>query len=392
MLYKYQALSNEGRKTTGVIHADSLDTAKELLRAEELMVIDVQVYHEKKNNIKLSSTILLDFTRMLGQLLEAGIPLYESIVIIEDKYRHHRFHPLFIDLCDELKVGVSLSQALAKYPQSFDPIYVAMVKAGEQTAALSKVFEELCLLLQRQQKLKKQLVSAAAYPLFLAGFSVFIFLALLLFVIPSMKALFDGRVLHPITQFVFAASDIAVHQGAWIGLTLALAITLIVVILRKPTSRERIDGWLLQLPFFKHFIQEAATVRFCRTASLLLSGGVPILQALNLSRFVMKNRHLENVITEAEKGVSEGKTLSGQLAQYPFIPTLVPRMLSIGEETGKTAFMLQSIANICEEDLEKKLQQTVSFLQPALLLLLGLIIGIVLLSILIPLTDVGAVP
>ena len=105
----------------------------------------------------------------------------------------------------------------------------------------------------------------------------------------------------------------------------------------------------------------------------------------------MKNRLLENVIAEAEQKVTEGKTLSGELAQSPFIPSIVPRMLSIAEETGKTAFMLQSIANICEENLEKKLQQVVAFLQPALLLILGLIVGIVLLSILIPLTDVGSV-
>lgn len=390
VLYQYQALSDAGKRMSGVINADSLDAAKEFLHAEELMVIDVQIYQEKKKNIKLSPSTLLDFTRMLGQLLKSGIPLYESLVIIEEKYRQNRFHPLFVDLCDELKTGSPLSQALAKYPQNFDPIYIAMIKAGEQTAALARVFDELCQQLQRQQKLKKQLVSAAAYPLFLAGFCVVVFLSLLLFVIPSMKSLFEGRSLHPITQIVFAASDIAIHYGAWIGLTILFVATGFMTLLQRSTSREKIDSLLLRTPILNHFIREAATVRFCRTASLLLSGGIPILQTLNLSRSVMKNRLLENVIADAEQKVSEGKTLSGELAQSPLIPTIVPRMLSIAEETGKTAFMLQSIANICEENLEKKLQQAVAFLQPALLLTLGLIVGIVLLSILIPLTDVGS--
>jgi general secretion pathway protein F/type IV pilus assembly protein PilC len=390
VLYKYQALSDAGKRMSGVINADSLDAAKEFLHAEELMVIDVQIYQEKKKNIKLSPSTLLDFTRMLGQLLKSGIPLYESLVIIEEKYRQNRFHPLFVDLCDELKTGSPLSQAFAKYPQNFDPIYIAMIKAGEQTAALARVFDELCQQLQRQQKLKKQLVSAAAYPLFLAGFCVVVFLSLLLFVIPSMKSLFEGRSLHPITQIVFAASDIAIHYGAWIGLTILFVATGFMTLLQRSTSREKIDSLLLRTPILNHFIREAATVRFCRTASLLLSGGIPILQTLNLSRSVMKNRLLENVIADAEQKVSEGKTLSGELAQSPLIPTIVPRMLSIAEETGKTAFMLQSIANICEENLEKKLQQAVAFLQPALLLTLGLIVGIVLLSILIPLTDVGS--
>jgi len=375
----------------GVINADSLDAAKEVLRSQELMVIEVHVYEEKRKNVKLPFSTLLDLTRMLGQLLKSGIPLYESLIIVEEKYRNHRFHALFVDLCDELKTGVPLSQALAKYPQSFDPIYIAMIKAGEQTAALSGVFDELCQLLQRQQKLKKQLVSAAAYPLFLAGFCVVVFLALLLFVIPSMKALFEERSLHPITQIVFATSDIAINYGAWIGFATLFVIAVTITIFRRPASREKIDGLLLRAPILNNFIREAATVRFCRTASLLLSGGIPILQTLTLSRSVMKNRLLENVIADAEQKVSEGKTLSGELAQSPFIPSIVPRMLSIAEETGKTAFMLQSIANICEENLEKKLQQVVAFLQPALLLILGLIVGIVLLSILIPLTDVGSV-
>ena len=129
VLYKYQALSDAGKRMSGVINADSLDAAKEFLHAEELMVIDVHIYQEKKKNIKLSPSTLLDFTRMLGQLLKSGIPLYESLVIIEEKYRQNRFHPLFVDLCDELKTGSPLSQALAKYPQNFDPIYIAMIKA-----------------------------------------------------------------------------------------------------------------------------------------------------------------------------------------------------------------------------------------------------------------------
>jgi general secretion pathway protein F/type IV pilus assembly protein PilC len=390
-LYRYQALSNTGKTISGVIDADSLTSAKERLRKEQILVVDLALFKEKQKEITLPFSFLLDFTRMLGQLLRAGIPLFESLVIIEEKYHHHRFHPLLMDLCDALKTGFSLSEAFRKYPQSFDPIYIAMVHAGEQTAALPTVFEELCGLLLRQQKLKKQLFSAAAYPLFLGTFCVFVFLALLLFVIPSMKNLFDGRALHPITKFIFGASDFVSTEGHWITASVLLLASLIVFTIRHPKLREKLDSFMLKLPFIGEFLREAATIRFCRTSSLLLAGGLPILQTLQLSRHVMKNKLLEEVIVNAQQKVSEGKALSEELKASPLIPTIVPRMLAIAEETGKTAFMLQTISNICEENLEKKLQQFTAFLQPALLLLLGLIVGLVLLSILIPLTDVGSV-
>jgi general secretion pathway protein F/type IV pilus assembly protein PilC len=390
MLYRYQALSNTGKKISGVIDADSLHSAKEKLRKEQILVVDLDLFQEKKKEITIPFPFLLDFTRMLGQLLRAGIPLFESLVIIEEKYHHHRFHPLLMDLCDCLKTGLSLSEALRKYPKSFDPIYVAMVHAGEQTASLPAIFEELCGLLQRQQKLKKQLFSAAAYPLFLGSFCVLVFMALLLFVIPPMKNLFEGRELHPITRFVFGASDFVMNQGSSLAIGILLFLTLIAVALRHPVFRHKLDNVILRLPFIGGFLREAATIRFCRTSSLLLSGGLPILQTLQLSRHVMKNRLLEEIIVNAEQKVSEGKPLSQELKASPLIPSIVPRMLAIAEETGKTAFMLQNIANICEENLEKRLGQFTAFLQPALLLLLGLIVGLVLLSILIPMTDVGS--
>lgn len=391
VLYRYEALSDAGKKVSGVIDAESLSSAKEKLRAARVLVVDLKTFEKKKKEIPLPSPLLLDLTRMLAQLLRAGIPLYESLVIVEEKYRRHRFHPLLIDLCDSLKAGLSLSESLKHYPETFDPIYIAMVHAGEQTASLPIVFEELCALLHRQTKLKRQLMSAAAYPLFLGSFCVVVFFALLIFVIPSMKNLFEGKALHPITQLIFGASDFVIAHGIALAICFAFSILGIAALLKQPRLRAYGDRLILKTPFLKDFVIEAATIRFCRTASLLLSGGLPILATLRLSCRVMKNRLLEAVIAQAELKVSEGQPLSHILRDSSLIPPIVPRMLSIAEETGKTAFMLQNIANICEENLEKKLQQLSTFLQPALLLLLGLIVGLVLLAILIPLTDVGSI-
>lgn len=370
----------------GVIDAESQAAAKEKLRLLKITAFDLASFERKE--LKLPFAVLLDFTRMMGQLLFAGIPLFESLVILEEKYRRY---PLFIDLCDSLKAGQLLSDTLKHYPQTFDPIYVAMVHAGEQTAALPSVFEELSALLQRQKKLKNQLIAAATYPLLLGSFCIVVFFALLLFVIPSMKNLFEGKALHPITKVVFGASDFVIGHGLFLICGFAALLTGLILFLKSRRCKAFLDRSLLKLPLIGTFIKEAASIRFCRTASLLLCGGLPILTTLRLSARVMKNQLLEAAIHSAENAVSQGKRLSFALRLSPLIPSIVPRMLSIAEETGKTANMLQNIANICEEKLEKELQQLTAFLQPVLLLFLGLIVGLVLLSILIPLTDVGSI-
>ena len=206
-IFKYIALNASGKKIRGVIDADSLTLAKDRLRREEVMVTTLKQVEKRRASSNLDANMLLAFTRELGQLLSAGLPLYESLITIEEKYRRHKVHTLLLDLCDRLKSGEQLSKILESYSKSFDVIYIAMVQAGEKTGALPWVFEQLHQLLQRRQKLKKQLVTATAYPAFLGCFCLVVITALFLFVIPSMQELFEDRKLHPLTQSVLAISQ-----------------------------------------------------------------------------------------------------------------------------------------------------------------------------------------
>lgn len=389
-LYRYKALSEQGRKISGVIDADSFITAKERLRKEQVMVTDLEALEEKRKEISLPPPLLLDFTRALGQLLRAGLPLYESLVTIEEKYRKHKVHALFLDICDHLKCGSSLSAALKLYPKSFDEVYISMVKAAEQTGSLATIFDQLSQLIARQQKLRKQLVSAITYPAFLASFCVLIIFALLFYVVPTMGDLFEGRALHPLTQTVLSLSQFVRHYSIALFSGLILGVLLLTYALRKKEGRLFLQRLSLKIPLLKTLVLQSALVRFCRSFSILLAGGVPLLDSLRLSRKVMNNLLLEQVIENAEKKIVEGKPLSAELKTSPLIPALVIRMLAISEETGNVAPMLQNIADIYEEELEKNLLQLTTLLQPILLMTLGLIVGVVLLSILIPLTDVGS--
>ncbi|NGX36964.1 MAG: Type II secretion system protein F [Chlamydiae bacterium] len=388
-IFRYKALTETGKNIIGVIDADSYDLAKERLRREKILVTGLFAI-EQRSEITLNSSMLLAFTRELGQLLNAGLPLYESLLTIEEKHRRHRCHPLFLDLCDRLKGGDSLSTILNSYSKSFDAIYISMVQAGERTGSLAWAFQQLHELIGRRQKLKKQLLAAMAYPAFLGGFCFLVIIGLLLFIIPSMQELFEGRQLHPLTQLVVNLSQFLKNSYISLFLTNTVLILGLIYFFKRPGGRMRFQRVLQKIPIVKTVLLQAALIRFCRSSSILLIGGVPLLSALTTARKAMKHSLLEKAIKKAEKHLVEGKSLSGELRQSPHIPALVTRMIAIAEETGKLPEMLQSLSDIYDEELERSLTQITTFLQPALLVILGGIVGLVILSILLPLTDVSS--
>lgn len=388
-LFRYRALTETGKKIAGVIDADSLDLAKERLRRDQILVTQLDSVQNRRE-VSLSPQMLLTFTRELGQLLNAGLPLYESLLTIEEKYRKTRSHPLFLDLCDRLKGGHKLSAILKTYPKTFDAIYISMVEAGEKTGALSWAFDQLYELIERRQTLKKQLTAAMAYPAFLGVFCFLVVIGLLLFVIPSMQELFEGRRLHPLTQLVLTWSQFLQSNFLLILLTIALGATVVTSYFKRSKGRYALQCALQKIPLVKTILLQAALIRFCRSSSILLSGGVPLVQALTTSRKAMKHPLLEEVIENAETQIVEGKPLSQLLRKSSRIPPLVARMLSIAEETGKMPDMFKNLSDIYDGELERSLGHITTFLQPALLILLGGVVGLVILSILLPLTDVSS--
>lgn len=389
-LFRYQALTSSGKKVTGVIDADSFEVAKERLKKERIMVIQLTDFTNRTKEIVLSSKLKLSFTRELKQLLKAGLPLYESLLTIEEKYRKTRVHPLFLDLCDQLKSGHSLSSALENYPKTFDPIYLAMIKAAEQTGSLPQIFDQLATMISKQQKLKKTIMAAITYPAFLASFCFIVVNALLFFVIPSMSPLFEGRDLHPFTSFVFSVSKFACDHVLSIFTLLFVSIASLILFLKGKKGRLHVERLLLKTPFISTFIVQAALVRFCDALSSLITGGIPLLEAIRLSKKTLKSDSFETLMTQTEKSVAEGESFTAEMKRSALMPTLVIRMLSLSEETGDMAPMLKNIAEIYEDEVEKNIAQATAILQPALLLTLGLIIGAVLLSLLIPLSDTSS--
>lgn len=387
-LFKYEALAISGKRMRGTIDADSLALAKDKLKRQDVYVTKLTPFGKHSRELFLTPAMRIAFTRDLASLLRSGLPLYESLVTIEEKYRGHKSHPLFLSISDRVKKGEHLSEALAAYPKSFDRVYIAMIRAAEETARLEEVFNELALLTSKTERLKKQVTTAMIYPTFLLAFAFIVITALMFFLIPSMQDLFEGRTLHPVTMSVLAVSHFLTAHQVTIAISLLLTVLLIAYVVKRRLFFDQVS---LALPLIKRIKTQMVCLRFSRVLSVLLKSGVPLLDALVLAKQVLLSQPFEAVIEKAKKKIVEGGKLSDELKSSPLFPNLFVRMLQVSEEAGNLPDMLKNIADIYEEDLEKSLSRFTTLIQPVMLLVLGFFVGIILLSVLLPLTDVSSI-
>jgi general secretion pathway protein F len=389
-LYQYQYVDAMGKRKTGSIEAQGDREAKQKLREQGVLVTQLQTKGKINKRQNFKGDALLAFTVQLSQLINAGVPLYESLIAIEEQSRGDSYHRVILSLCEQIRAGTSLSAAMAAYPESFDKLYCGMVAAGEAVGAVGPVLEKLSQFLARSIKLKKQIMTAMIYPGILGGFSLLIIGVLLGFVVPSLEGIFAERKLNGFTNAVLGLSHL--FRAYW-WLYFPAAIGLLVLgawNLRSATGRLWLEKIVLKIPVLSTLVIQTAVARFCRTMGTLLQGGLSMIDALRISRNIMRNVVLEKEIQAAEGRIIEGHSLSQELKRSAYFPQLVSRMLAVGEESGASVVMLNRIAEMYEGEIEKTLDRLMAMAQPIILIVMGLIIGTVLLAILLPLTDVSS--
>lgn len=388
-LYHYQAIESSGKKRKGFIEADTEKEAKLKLRDQGIFLTHLSSKGELSSKQNLKSSDLSNFTLLLSQLISSGIPLYESLLALEEQMRGAKSHRIILSLAEQVKGGARLSQAMQTFPDSFDPLYTSMIAAGESGGHLSDVLEKLNQLLIKREKLKKELMTAMIYPAILAGFALLVITVMLTFVIPSIEGIFSEGKLNGFTRFVIDASQFF-RKKAWIYLpVIAGLITLFYFQLKKPKVKDWIFNQLLKTPIIGKIMVQSSLCRYCRTLSSLTTGGVPLVEALKLSRATLQNPLMEEEMVRVEGRIIEGSRLSYELNQSIYVPKLVPRMVAIGEEAGKLPEMLNKVADIYEEELDKAIKRALALMQPVILLVMGAIIGLILIAILLPLTDLS---
>ncbi|MGL4347882.1 MAG: type II secretion system F family protein [Chlamydiales bacterium] len=389
-LYKYHAINENQKKQSGIIDAESHIDALEFLNKKKILTIDLNPYIWKPKSITLSRKELLFFTQDLSQFLWAGLPLYESLLALEERYQNTKNHAFFLHLCNQIKQGRALSQILSDFPKSFDVIYISMVGAAEKSGKLGQIFKELSVMINKSDAFKKKITAALTYPIFLITFCCIVLYGLFFFLIPSMQELLQGRNLHPVTEVVLQISQFLQKYKRTLGVGLLSTAIAIFCFFRSTIGKLNWQRFSLHIPFLKTLITESVLVRFCNTLSVLLESNVPLIESLDYSKRVMNHSIFQSVIDKVETSIIEGNKLSTEISKSKLFPSMAIRMIEVGEQVGNIGEMLQNIAQIYEKNLERTLQKITVLLQPILLLFLGIVVGTILLSVLLPLTDMSS--
>ena len=336
---------------------------------------------------KITPRILENFTRLLSSLLAAGVPFSRALVIIHReaaepvaKAKWKEIHDLVID-------GMSLSDAMARSPETFPRVYVAMVEAGETGGFLDVVLAQIADFQSREKELKGKVMTALMYPAILLFLAVGVLIFLLVFFIPRFQLVFQGfnAELPLITRMIVGVSDAVRNYGLFIGAALVVAFISLRSWFRSEAGRRAWEGYILRVPTIGPLLAQFAMARFCRMLGTLLGAGVPLINALNVARRSIGNQILVDAVSDSIDRVKEGKALGKSLAQNrALFPGAIVEMISVAEESGKLDAELLRIANTTEGDLDRQLKAVVALAEPVMLFVIAALIGTIFIGMVIP--------
>lgn len=400
--YEWRGLTTAGKKVRGVRDADSPKVLRQVLRRDGIMVTDVEVefagqsIHKRSINIKKfwDRTTVLDIallTRQLATLLKSAIPLVEAITALSDQVEKPDLKRALVQVRDKVNEGSGFADALKLHPNLFSVLYVNMVAAGEASGTLEVVLGRLADFLEGQARLKSKVGGALAYPAFMALMGVVIIAVMMTVVVPKVTAIFEDfkQALPWYTRVLIFISRVFADYW-WLLLILTVGgVWFFRRWLRTPHGRSRWDHWMITWPLIGKLNLMVAVSRFARTLSTLLAGGVPVLSAMEITRNVIENKELEEVVETARLSIREGESLAAPLKRSGKFPPLVTHMIAVGERSGQLEAMLDNVAVAFEGQVESRLTAMTSLLEPMMIVLMGGISGAIAFSILMPLMRIN---
>jgi len=334
------------------------------------------------------------FTQDLATLLEAGLPVDRALSVLIDVAEKKQLKDIIADVLKAVQGGSYLSDALAKYPRAFSDFYVNMIRAGEAGGVLEAVLIRLGEFLESSQELQDYIKSALVYPVFLLLVGGVSIIVLLTFVIPKFSIIFSdmGQTLPLSTAILLAFSQYA-RQFWWVGvIVVGLAVYGYRRFRGRPEGRLKIDQLSMRIPMVGHLVKMVEVARFARTLGTLIKSGVPILEALRLVTEIIGNKVVAGSLALVYDRVKEGDRLSSPLAAAGIFPSLAIQMITVGEETGRLDQMLLKVADNYEKTVRNLVKRLISFLEPAMILLMGLVVGFIVISMLMAIFSLNDMP
>ena len=338
---------------------------------------------------RVSRKLLTQFTRQLSVLQDAGLPILRSLRILEQQQKPGTMRLGIRAVADDVESGASLSEAMARYPRAFDKLYSNMVAAGEAGGVLDVVLRRLAEFMEASQRLKRRIIGAMIYPVAVITFAFAIVMLLMIFIIPKFETIFSnfGAQLPPITKALMGISSWITNSYGWAWiLSIPLGMFLVMQLLKQSSSgRYFVDTVKLKLPVVGRILSKTAVARFSRTLGTLLSAGVPILDAISITRDTAGNEVFSRALIKVHDGIREGEDFAAPLRQAKIVEPMVVNMIDVGEETGELDKMLSRVADTYDEEVQTMVQAMVSLLEPVMIITLGVIVGFIVVAIFMPL-------
>ncbi|HUR89718.1 MAG TPA: type II secretion system inner membrane protein GspF [Ramlibacter sp.] len=401
--YSFEALDAQGATRRGVMEADTAKAVRSLLRAQQLVPLEVQPVTGAANDANalwerrlfsrsvFNSTALAIWTRQIAGLVTSGLPLERALTALTDEAENERERNLIAALRAEVNAGSTFAKALSRFPQEFPEIYIAVVGAGEQSGSLGIVLERLADDLEEGQALNARLLGAALYPAIVTVVAFAIVMFLVTYVVPQVANVFAGtkRALPFLTVMMLTIGDLIRHWGWLILLIVIGGFVMLRLALRNDATREAFDAGWLKLPVIGRLSRGYNAARFASTLAMLAGAGVPILRALQAAAETLGNRAMRADALDAIVLVREGAPLASAIAQKKRFPGLLPMFARMGEQTGQLPQMLQRAANQLGAEVQRRAMQLATILEPLLIVGMGAIVMMIVLAVLLPIIQLN---
>lgn len=397
MLFTYKALDQEGKKKEGSIDALNKTVAISALQRRGLIVVNLKGEEEKSflagtflSRVPLRDVVIM--SRQLATLFSSQVSALKAFTLLSENADNKMLGAQLREIGDDLQAGSSISDALAKHPDTFSEFYVNMIKAGEESGKLNDTFEYLAKYLDRQYALTSKTRSALIYPAFVVVVFISVMILMFIMVIPNLSELLleSGQEIPVYTRMIIGISDFLVNYGIFVAMFFVILALYLWWFRRNETGKTYLDKVKISFPFIGNLYKKMYLSRISDNLNTMLSSGISIIRAIEITGDVVGNYVYKNILKDAENAVKSGSSLSDAMGKHEEIPAIMVQMIKVGEETGSLGSILKTLSDFYSREVDDAVNTLVGLIEPAMIVLLGVGVGVLLTSILVPIYNIAS--
>ncbi len=392
-IYKWKGVGASGKKRKGKLEAPDERQVENFLK--RLRITEYTIKEAPRDIVlfkpKVKPKDVMVFTRQFSTLIDAGLPLVQSLKVLSDQTDNETFKKALKEINGAVQSGATLSDSMRKFPTMFDELYCNLIAAGEAAGILDSILKRLAEYIEKSERLKRKVRGAMVYPAVIMFVATCVIAIIMIWVIPVFSDVFTGmgRELPPLTQMVINFSEFLGNNILWIIIGLIIFGFIVSRLIRTGPGRLAVDSLALKLPVFGDMMRKMAVAKFSRTLATMLQAGVPIIGSLDIVASTAGNKIIEEAIIESRMAIAEGRSLTDPFLESGVFPSMVTQMIAVGEESGALDSMLIKVADFYDEEVDAAVGAVTALIEPLLIVFLGIGIGILVVAMYLPIFAMG---